>query len=193
MSLLSILGAALILLGLFQAAIYADNPVAERLRTIDPQGRLVYIDIALQILRRHPISGIGMGNFHEALFGPTGSTLDVPFWFYQKTRGTGVHNIYLLFAVESGIIGGILFLLLVLGVAQSLWRAASPRRDGNPETTALAVGLLAGWVGFAASMLFELGFTHPSVQVLFFAIAGIATALGAIKRQSPLDSHKRAP
>jgi len=178
--LLCIFLAILVLIALFQAEVYIQNPIVERLNTTDPEGRLIYIDAALQLIRQHPLLGIGMGNFREALFGPIGDALDIPAWFYRRTRGAGVHNIYLLFAVEAGIASGFLFFVFVFNVIRSLWRSLHANR--NAETTALSIGLLAGLIGFATTMLFELGFTHPSIQIMFFALTGVATTLAAQAR-----------
>jgi O-antigen ligase len=194
LSLLFVAMSILLLIGLFQANAYTKNLMFRRLRGANPEGRLVYTDIAFQLIRKHPALGIGMGNFGDALFGPMGQEIDVPMWFYRKTGGAGVHNIYLLFAVESGILGGILFSALVLSVAWSLWRTIFASQGKNREVLALAIGLLVGWVSFAIDMFFELGFNHPSVQVMFFAIAGIAVALEATgNRQVSLSKTDLQP
>lgn len=67
--------------------------------------RLYYNDIALSIIKEKPLLGLGLGNFVWHLFD---NYQLKEFWLYQP-----VHNLYLLIAVEIGIIGLIVFLIFL--------------------------------------------------------------------------------
>lgn len=66
--------------------------------------RLLLSMMSGQMLKVSPILGIGLNNFTSYM--PFLNTLRVPYWFLQP-----VHNIFLLFTVETGLLGiGILFI-----------------------------------------------------------------------------------
>ena len=66
--------------------------------------RLLLSEMSGQMLKANFILGIGLNNFINYL--PKLNTLRVPFWFLQP-----VHNIFLLFTIETGLVGiGIFFL-----------------------------------------------------------------------------------
>lgn len=60
---------------------------------------------ALQIIKEHPITGVGLGNFIPVL-----DTIQSPLTFGLYLQP--VHNIYLLLLAESGILGFLLFICL---------------------------------------------------------------------------------
>lgn len=60
--------------------------------------RLTLSQISGEMFLNSPLTGIGLNNFINNI--PTTYVLRVPFWFLQP-----VHNIFLLFTVETGIIG----------------------------------------------------------------------------------------
>ena len=72
--------------------------------------------MALQMLKDHPLLGVGLNNFTVRMseYG------EVSGWarFLQP-----VHNVYLLIAAETGILGLILFLCLLFSVFRLLWRS----------------------------------------------------------------------
>lgn len=69
--------------------------------------RLVLSNIAGEVLSKHPLFGLGLNNFISNII--YSKALRVPFWFLQP-----VHNIYLLTAAETGLIGlGISFYFVI--------------------------------------------------------------------------------
>jgi hypothetical protein len=69
--------------------------------------RLVLSNIAGEVLTKHPLFGLGLNNFISNII--YSKMLRVPFWFLQP-----VHNIFLLTAAETGLIGlGISFYFVV--------------------------------------------------------------------------------
>lgn len=65
--------------------------------------RLLLSKISGQMLTANPVFGVGLNNFISSI--PPLNVLRVPFWLLQP-----VHNIFLLFTVETGLVGmGIIF------------------------------------------------------------------------------------
>ncbi len=84
-----------------------------RLEIKSTSERLSYAAEAWQIVKVHPIFGIGLGNYTLAVHNEINPNLQS--WDYQP-----VHNIYLLILVEMGIIGFILWLTLVFCITKKL-------------------------------------------------------------------------
>ncbi|MBI3732923.1 MAG: O-antigen ligase family protein [Chloroflexi bacterium] len=119
---MSAVGAALILLiaGLVlgaqvQTRLQLASDASES-RSLAERGQL--LAIALDVIRAHPATGVGAGNFPLAL-----ATAPIPMVLQF------VHNVPLLLAAEVGILGGLLWLWLWLAPALGLervWRGADP-------------------------------------------------------------------
>jgi O-antigen ligase len=141
----------------------------DRLSTIkdvgaDPTGsaqvRLDDANAAMRIVLRNPIIGAGLGMGVAALNKERG-----PLWY-------DIHNVYLQYAMELGIPGLALFLLLLHGAIQSAgfaWRRAA----GVPdlwELFNLAEGIQVSLVAFSVAALF-----YPvAYHFYFYYIAGLA-------------------
>jgi len=128
----------------------------------------------LTLLRRHPL-GVGPGCWRHAY-------LEVA---WQKPGGTpftlshqAVHpgNSFLEMTAETGVLGGVVFVLVVLLVlAQSLlatWRAGPPW-DGAAAAALGAIGALVVMSFFGAP------FDEPTPSLVFWIAAGVAHASSA--------------
>jgi len=129
--------------------------------------RLTTAKVALRVIRDHPVLGVGMNNYREVLdtyFDPSD-----PF-----TRVAPVHNLYLLFAAELGLLGVALFLWLMLNILR-LMRPALRARDSF--CSAVAVGLFSGF----ASMLVMATSDYAYKQSLaLMSTLWIVAALGVV-------------
>lgn len=67
--------------------------------------RAFYTKVALDFIKKSPFFGVGIGNFVYFFQNPESIIHNLELWQYQP-----VHNLYLLIASETGIIGLILFL-----------------------------------------------------------------------------------
>jgi O-antigen ligase len=112
---------------------------------------------ALEHAVENPVRGAGLGMNILVLNEAVGAT-----W-------RSVHNIYLEYAVDLGLPGLVLFLLLM----RSCWRSArAARASANPEVAHLAEGFEISMLAFAVAAFF-----HPAAyEFYFFFVAGLAVA-----------------
>lgn len=105
--------------------------------------------IALRMIGSHPVGGVGLNSFIQVMerYDPRHVTRYFP---------ATVHTLYLLEAAETGVPGGLLFLLLFGGVAVSALRRLKTVPD--PALAWVATALLAGFLGFAVSQVAD--FSH---------------------------------
>ena len=120
---------------------------------------------ATRFALKHPIIGAGLGSDQLALNSERGGL-----W-------SSVHNVYLQYAVDLGIPGVTLFLLILIGCLRRL--AALRRRyaptQGRPHLVYLADGLYVSLCVFAVAAFF-----YPvAYHFYFYYIAGLAVALTA--------------
>ncbi len=135
--------------------------------------------IAGQAMADRPVFGWGPGRFYDAFTATVikHPELGVGYLVY------GAHNSYYTLMTETGIIGGLAFLVFVLTVVRMGVRVA------ERATRALrfeAVALTAGLAGFAINALTSNSFQHPQAAVFFWIVAGLlgglALEVGAIPR-----------
>jgi len=88
------------------------EPVFNRLETTSPQiersttERISGYNSATELFKKKSFTGVGIGNFTLADYKLVSSTKNI--WEYQP-----IHNVYLLVFVESGIVGGIIWLIFL--------------------------------------------------------------------------------
>lgn len=119
--------------------------------------RLDYWAAAVKITGRHPIAGIGQGNF-----GRVYAQIKPP----EAEMTRMVHNDYLQQACESGLVGLTLYALMLGSV---LLRA----RPGPPGQWPPRFWLWLGLVGWSAHNLFEFGLYIPALAWPAFCMLGV--------------------
>jgi O-antigen ligase len=136
--------------------------------------RIVQYLVGLDIWRRHPILGVGGGNFRYAAASYNVSALE----------GLSLHNLYLSLLVGTGLVGLLLYALAVGFVALAGWRLL---RADVPERT-LVAGTLAGLLGFmaVAFWVLPLRFTYVvPAWLVAGAVVGRWRLVGDDRRPSP--------
>ncbi|HEU5070863.1 MAG TPA: O-antigen ligase family protein [Verrucomicrobiae bacterium] len=131
--------------------------------------RADYARAAWLNIRDHPLLGSGPGTFatvYEAVKPPDA----------EMTRL--VHNDYLQQASDSGILAGLLFTALVVGVLFKT-RTAWASRDW------LVFGTWLGLLGFAVQATLEFGFYIPATAWCWFALAGWLLAQAGLRFDNP--------
>jgi O-antigen ligase len=118
--------------------------------------RVVFNQIALDIIYQVPVQGVGMGNFawYATWYINTQTNFEL--------RGTNVHQIALLVLSELGFVGfGLFALILTLGVGMSLrqlWRT----RDDTARLALLSAVIALGVIGLVDH--------YPYTLVQFFGM-----------------------
>jgi O-antigen ligase len=151
--------------------------------------RIVYMKVALDMIERHPLLGVGYNNFqiyaHE--LQPR---------FPHSYLHSKVHNIYLLIASETGLIGGgifLLFLWTLLRTALSVIFSPYPNRWENRRlsnadfSSGLGMDLLQArafllsvFLGFLVIGCCDFYFfENPQGAIPFFGIAGLLYGISA--------------
>lgn len=139
--------------------------------------------IALRMIESRPFGGVGLNSFIQVMehYDPRHVTRYFP---------ATVHNLYLLETAESGIPGGLLFLLLFGAIVVSALRRL--RTVSDPALAWVAASLLAGFLGFAVSQVAD--FSHriePLRSIvwvhvgLLFGVLGTGSARSAGSIESP--------
>jgi O-antigen ligase len=117
--------------------------------------RLDYTRVAFHVMQTHPLTGIGLNNFGRALYIP-------------------VHNTFLQFASETGVVGGLIFAALVAHLFILSWNRARTA-VGDPEARLWLKGLALGMVAVVTQFMMEPLYTGV-VSWTFFGLV----AAGAI-------------
>lgn len=130
--------------------------------------------VAGTIIRENMLFGTGLGDFYRAFQNAvlTHPELHIGYTIY------GAHNSYFTLAAESGVIGGIAFLAVVLTAARlGVFYA---RRKGMPKAERFQiVALMAGLIAFAINALTSNSFQHPRAAVFFWVVAGVQMGIGS--------------
>ena len=126
------------------------------------QGRWVQQVAAVGYLASHPLVGAGIGQNLLAMNEALG-----PAWMM-------VHNVYLEYAIDLGLPGLALFLLLLVGSVRSAGRAArlAAARPSGRELSLLANGIRVSLVAFSAAAFFS----PVAYHFHFYYFAGLALA-----------------
>lgn len=125
--------------------------------------RVQYYKDALTLWKQAPLFGHGLGST-EGLY------TSIQPYFYQSLY---VHNHILQVLCDMGLVGGVFFLTMLLGVGWLLLRRLRAERDG------LAAVLLACWVMINTHSLMEINFSIRGYQCFVFPLLICSAALYA--------------
>ena len=172
------------------AVALALNPQAsERLQNVETRGtgRVDIWTVAWNMFEDHPLTGVGLSNFARVApeyVREVGPLDDVHLIVMGANRS--VHNTYVQFLAENGVIGLILFLAVVLGCTVAALRAAKLfGAIGRADLVALSHGIWVATVGLLAGYFFRSG----GVDRLLWILLGISlAALEVANRMTTLDS-----
>ena len=130
------------------------------------QQRWMVIEAAVTSVLRRPIFGAGLGSSVIAVTDIGGG------------RWSDVHNVYLVYAVDLGLPGLVLFLLLALGVLRKA-RLVRQRSTGMADRLVLHRLAEATEISLLAFMVAGM-FTPGAYLAYFYYFAGLALALGRL-------------
>ena len=118
-------------------------------------GRTALWTVAWRITEDHPVNGVGLDNFVEQAPKYTREPGKLELVHNIAEKPHVAHNVYLQFLAETGFIGALLWILLVLGCARAAWRAGRLfDLKSDRDMANLARGCLVGIIAFAAASFF---------------------------------------
>jgi O-antigen ligase len=150
------------------------------INTDDPTtGRAHFWSVTVDIIKTHPILGIGLGAFSVVYTG------------YDSRNGLfrleQAHNDYLQVLSDGGVVGAVLGLFFVV----SLFRMGFARRQSQDHfRRGVATGALAGCFAVLVHSFFDFTLHTPSNALLFLILAALATMNGRIE-DAPVVQKRR--
>ena len=137
--------------------------------------RVKYLKIAVEMIKDHPLLGIGFNNFQLAA-QPFQAEFPGHIFFSK------VHNIYLLMASETGLIGGGLFLLFLGAILKVALRAVFSRpndlsKDAAPQEEIFLFATFLGLLLIGICDFYFLNTQHG--RIIFFGFSALLYAVTA--------------
>ena len=127
--------------------------------------RFVFFADGLKIFRRSPLIGLGLGAFENGILG-------VQSFFYETKYA---HNHYIQALAETGIIGFVLFVLLIVGSAAAIFFNWRKKENADPLTPILGAALVYMAVHGATEVVFS---AYPYLPMAFGTFAIISVCCG---------------
>src|SRR5262249_40350952 len=133
---------------------------------------------ATRVSLNHPLIGAGAGMNTLALNAARG-----PAWKM-------IHNVYLEYAVDLGLPGLLLFLMLFFGCLKAAGRGQDAAASGEDDEEAATLrtcsrALRYALVGFGVAAVF-----HPvAYHFYFYSLGGLAVAVGALAHEDHDAAH----
>jgi O-antigen ligase len=150
------------------------------INTDDPTtGRSHFWSVTVDIIKTHPILGIGLGAFSVVYTG------------YDSRNGLfrleQAHNDYLQVLSDGGIVGAVLGLFFVV----SLFRMGFARRQSPDHfRRGVATGALAGCFAVLVHSFFDFTLHTSSNALLFLVLAALATMNGRVEEASVVQKRR---
>jgi O-antigen ligase len=143
--------------------------------------RAALMKMATNVWSSHPILGAGIGNYTAVL--KDNITPDVEgFWVAV------VHNAYLLRAAETGLVGLIPYLgLLIAGLRTS----ARATRVSDPKLAAAALAIFAGQLAVSWEMYWDI-WGRFLENALLWCLWGVMAAIERVSRENQIESERGA-
>lgn len=143
--------------------------------------RRIYMAVASAMFSRHPLQGVGLGNYpveYDEYVGEVGSSARI----YPRARPTRYpHNLFLEIAAETGIIGLIVFTVVIVVAWSGLGRAERTfLATGDEELAHVATALRIALAGFLVASLF----LHLALARYLFLLFAFASSAGRIGREA---------
>ena len=150
--------------------------------TDDPTtGRAHFWSVTVDIIKTHPLMGIGLGAFGVVYTG-----YDTRNGMYRLEQ---VHNDYLQVLSDGGIIGAAIGLFFLV----NLFRMGFQRRDSRDDfRRGVATGALAGCFAVLIHSFFDFTLHTPANALLFLVLAALATMNGRVEDVQSRQKSVRA-
>lgn len=145
------------------------------------QGRSTLMTIALDMVRDHPVVGVGLGNY-VVRFPEYNRRYGLPPYL-----GMAPHNLYLELTSETGLVGFGFWGLIVASAFQGLARRRS-EDPGDQAVGHMAYGLRLALIAFLVNSLF----LHGSYPMAFWLLVALSFAAGQIGPGRPFPQTASA-
>lgn len=184
----------LALLGAAYFTSVASLPAQERVLNItggNGSGRLELWTVGLRMIEANPINGVGTGQFqlssvHYLLRPGLFDTGE-----YILSTPKVAHNTYLNIAAELGIVGGVLFVtLLLISYGSTMLAVKRAREAGDERMEILLRGLVVGIGGFLVTLVF---LSENYAKLLWILIALGPALLAVMSARSTAVSSALSP
>jgi len=147
-------------------------------------GRLFIWNNSLEVIRDHPLLGVGQGNFRDEYIKHLRPDIG------ERRKLTHAHSDYLNIAAIAGI-PGLLFYLGVWGVVlRYLWRGIRAT-EASRFRRSLSIGAFLASVGFMISSLTEATFADEEVRQLMMFIWAAGLSVWYNESTSPEEDEIR--
>lgn len=148
------------------------------------QGRASESLTAWSMLMQHPFTGVGLNNF-TTLYQEYAKSLGLA----PSAQARAPHNLYLEVAAETGVLGLIVFLLMVGLAFRSIIVARKAfQQAGMIDYAHMVTGFGLGFGGYMLAALFA----HAAYPRYFYLLLGIAYALPRIINQLYIDQEQES-
>ena len=172
---------------IFAAIIFAfGNVVLGRITSYDmgsARTRITTAKVAWNIIQDHPLLGIGINNY--------GTVLE-KYWDSEDTftRKAVVHNTYLLYMAEIGVLGFGVYLWLLIAFSIRIKNAI---RSRFRLYSAIAIGVLGSFAGYLLTALTDKSYKENlTLLLIFFTLAAIIEGINNLNVKSeftPLEDY----
>lgn len=132
--------------------------------------------VAINMIGAHPLLGVGINTFVDTM--KQYDTTGVTYYFPQP-----VHNVFLLVAAETGLVGLGLFLLLIFKAFRAGLQAS---KTGDRFLSACAIGISSGLVVLAVNNLADCHLRTDVLYALFWLLIGLVVAIKRMTISPPL-------
>jgi len=144
--------------------------------------RLAWIGDAFQVVKDHPVLGVGGGGWASIYFSYQS------FGYYSKQ----VHSDYLETWVEAGTLGFAALVALLGLSAHALWRRlrATPPFDAPTRAPLAGLGGAAATIAVHAAIDFDLA--YGAVGIFLWAVLGVVDGLAVTEAAPPLPAPRQS-
>lgn len=143
-------------------------------------GRTDLWSIGGEMIRDHPLVGVGLANFQivEPIYAS--GTINLPSVAFIVDTPKVAHNTYLEVLAELGLIGLVLFIVIVLSALRLALRSIRDFASaGDVRSEILARGFVVGLCGMLTSYVF----ISAQFEKQLWLLLGVAAALSAVARR----------
>lgn len=149
----------------------------EEVKPVRVLGRRELWRLAGRMLASHPFLGVGPDSFRLTY----GSYLELDDW----DKGLHTNNMYIEFFVDTGLIGGVLFLWLIWRVLTTLYRTLARISD---NWLAILAGVAAAVLGFLIHGVVDYFFEFTPTYLMIWFVLGLTVALARLSGVA--DAHR---